>query len=53
MDFNAGALLDGLTLHEAAQQLLALTLATASGRETAAERRGYREIAIFKSGVTL
>lgn len=53
IDFNAGALLDGLTLHEAAQQLLALTLATASGQETAAERRGYREIAIFKSGVTL
>lgn len=53
IDFNAGQLLQGASMADAAQQLFRLVLDTASGKETAAERNGYREIAIFKSGVTL
>ena len=40
-------------MEDAARQLFQLVLETASGKETKAERHGYREIAIFKSGVTL
>ena len=53
IDFNAGQLLQGTTMEEAAKQLFQLVLATANGQETKAEQHGYREIAIFKSGVTL
>ena len=53
IDFNAGQLLQGVTMEEAAQQLFQLVLATANGQETQAEKHGYREIAIFKDGVTL
>ena len=42
-----------MTSQEAARQLFQLVLETASGKETKAEQHGYREIAIFKSGVTL
>ena len=41
------------TLAEAADDLCRLVLETASGRETCAERRGFREISIFKDGVVL
>ncbi|MEG3163337.1 altronate dehydratase family protein [Sphingomonas sp. PB2P19] len=52
IDFDAGAALDdGLPATEAA--LLARIMAIASGAETAAERNGEREIAIWKRGVTL
>ena len=53
IDFNAGQLLEGVTMAEAAQKLLELVLATASGQLAQNERHGYREIAIFKDGVTL
>ena len=45
--------LDGQTMDQAADSLLDLVVATASGQETKAERNGEREIAIWKSGVTL
>ena len=52
IDFDAGAVLeDGFAASEAA--LLDRVLAIASGAETAAERNGEREIAIWKRGVTL
>ncbi len=52
IDFDAGSVLqDGMDA--AADDLLATILAIASGRETAAERNGEREIAIWKRGVTL
>ena len=52
IDFDAGAVLeDGFPATEAA--LLARLLQVASGTETAAERNGEREIAIWKRGVTL
>ncbi len=53
IDFNAGQLLSGTAMPDAAQALFSLVLDTASGKETKAEQNGYREIAIFKSGVTL
>jgi altronate hydrolase len=55
IDFNAGALLDGTaTLDTLADDLLQLVLDVASGRTLANnERHGYREIAIWKAGVTL
>ena len=54
IDFNAGVVADGTrTLDEAAQDLMELVLATASGKQTWAEKKGYREISIFKDGVVL
>ena len=53
IDFNAGQLLEGVPMTEARDQLFSLVLSVASGQETKAEKNGYREIAIFKSGVTL
>jgi altronate hydrolase len=53
IDFDAGPLLTGTGMDELAQELLELVLATASGRETCAERNGEREVAIWKTGVTL
>jgi len=52
IDFDAGRVLDeGLV--PVAGDLLDALCAIASGRETAAERNGEREIAIWKRGVTL
>ena len=53
IDFDAGTLLTGASLDERAQALLDLVIATASGRPTCAERNGEREVAIWKTGVTL
>ncbi|MBR4445642.1 MAG: altronate dehydratase [Solobacterium sp.] len=54
IDFNAGAVADGdKTLDEAAADLLELVLKTASGAQTCSERKGFREISIFKDGVVL
>ena len=55
IDFNAGALLDGTaTMDALADDLFALVLDVASGRvRTNNETHGYREIAIWKEGVTL
>lgn len=55
IDFNAGALLDGTTTMDSlADDLLSCVLDVASGRTlTNNEKYGYREIAIWKAGVTL
>jgi altronate hydrolase len=55
IDFNAGALLDGTaTPEQLADELFAYVLDVASGRAlTNNEKHGYREIAIWKEGVTL
>ena len=52
IDFDAGKVLDE-GMAQAADALLDAICAIASGRETAAERNGEREIAIWKRGVTL
>lgn len=54
IDFNAGVVADGTrTLDEAAADLMALVLETASGKQTKTEQKGFREISIFKDGVVL
>ncbi|GEA15967.1 hypothetical protein E308F_22110 [Moorella sp. E308F] len=52
-DFNAGRVLEGENMAELAGELLEQVLRVASGEPTKAETLGIREIAIFKSGVTL
>lgn len=52
IDFDAGRVLDR-GLDAVADDLLGEICAIASGRATAAERNGEREIAIWKRGVTL
>ena len=54
IDFNAGTVADGTrTLEEAAEDLMALVLEVASGKQTRTEEKGFREISIFKDGVVL
>ena len=54
IDFNAGTVADGTrTLEESASDLMALVLEIASGKQTRTEVQGFREISIFKDGVTL
>ena len=40
-------------MEEAADQLFDTVIATANGAKTKAEQMGFREIAIWKDGVTL
>lgn len=53
IDFDAGALLANKTMDELSGQLLAHILAVASGAPAKNEVSNCREIAIFKTGVTL
>jgi altronate hydrolase len=53
IDFDAGTLLTGAGMEERSRALLDLIIATASGQPTCAERNGERELAIWKTGVTL
>jgi altronate hydrolase len=52
IDFDAGAVLER-GLDPAADELLSLIVRMASGEQTASERNGERDIAIWKRGVTL
>lgn len=54
IDFNAGVVADGTaSLPQTAEDLMGLVLEIASGKRTKAEENGFREISIFKDGVTL
>jgi len=53
IDFNAGSLLEGKTFDELLQDLIKFTIAVADGQKLHHELAGFKEIAIFKSGVTL
>lgn len=54
IDFNAGGVATGEeTLDEAGHRLLDLVIETASGQKARNEENGFRQIAIFKDGVTL
>ncbi len=53
IDYDAGEILAGKTMDEAAGELLTLLLEIASGKHAKNEDNAYQEIAIFKNGVTL
>ncbi|MDH6534150.1 altronate dehydratase [Parabacteroides sp. 52] len=53
IDFNAGSLLEGETMDTLCQRFIHFLVETANGAYTNNEKSGYREIAIFKTGVTL
>ena len=53
IDFNAGVIVQGKTMEETAEQFLDYILCVASGQWVNNEKNNYREIAIFKTGVTL
>lgn len=53
IDFDAGRLTDGKSFEELRDELVGLVVETANGKYTKQEENNYREIAIFKSGVTL
>ncbi len=53
IDFDAGTVAAGESLEDIGRRLLDYVIRTASGEKTSNERRGAREIAIFKDGVVL
>jgi altronate hydrolase len=53
IDYNAGPLSEDKTFDEGLEELVAKIIRIANGEKANHERAGFREIAIFKSGVTL
>ncbi|MBK5720736.1 altronate dehydratase [Dysgonomonas sp. Marseille-P4677] len=53
IDFNAGTLLEGETMSSLKERFIEYIIETANGNNVNNEKKNYREIAIFKTGVTL
>ena len=53
IDFNAGVIAEGEDMEYVAKRFLEFVINAASGTPVNNEKNGYREIAIFKTGVTL
>ena len=53
IDFNAGVLVDGVGMEDLLGEFIDRIVDIANGEKTKQEINDYREIAIFKSGVTL
>ncbi|NLB20581.1 MAG: UxaA family hydrolase, partial [Clostridium sp.] len=53
IDFNAGQMLDGMPADEMAKEFISYVIQVASGELVNNEESGFREISIFKTGVTL
>lgn len=53
IDFSAGQLLEGRSMKELVPEFINKVLAVANGEKARNEENGYREISIFKNGVTL
>jgi altronate hydrolase len=53
IDFNAGGIIEGQPIKECGMDLYKYVLSVAEGEQTQTEKKGYREISIFKDGVTL
>lgn len=53
IDFDAGRLLSGETMEKLTLELMNYVVDIASGEKSKSEKMGFKEIAIFKNGVTL
>lgn len=53
IDFNAGSVVEGLTIDQCGKLLFEEVVSVASGKKVKSEAAGYHDIAIFKKGVTL
>lgn len=53
IDFNAGTLVEGTSMEEKLEEFIQFIIAVASGKKLKHEQTGFKEIAIFKTGVTL
>ena len=53
IEFNAGELVDGTDMKTLLRKFVNKIIAVANGEQTCNEKNGYREISIFKNGVTL
>ncbi len=53
VDFSAGQLVEGRTMQELLPEFIDKVLSVASGEQARNEENDYREISIFKNGVTL
>jgi altronate hydrolase len=53
IDFNAGTLLDGENMNNLCDRFIQFVIETANGKYVNNEKKNYREISVFKTGVTL
>jgi altronate hydrolase len=53
IDFNAGGLVEDKAMEELLEEFIEYVIAVASGELTNNEKNNFREIAIFKTGITL
>jgi len=53
IDFNAGELVDETGMETLLRKFINKIISVANGEQTCNEKNGYREISIFKNGVTL
>ena len=53
IDFNAGVLVEGISMEEVAGQFYDYVIEVASGRKVVSEEAGFHDMAIWKRGVTL
>ena len=53
IDFNAGQLVEGRPMPEVLSDFIERIISVANGEKAQNEKNGYREISIFKNGVTL
>jgi altronate hydrolase len=53
IDFNAGSLVEGASMKDLSEDFIRYVIAVANGKPVNNEAKDYRDIAIFKTGVTL
>jgi altronate hydrolase len=53
IDFNAGQLLEGKTIDQLLEEFIQYIIEVSGGKKLRHEESGFKEIAIFKTGVTL
>jgi altronate hydrolase len=53
IDFNAGSIVENEAMENAAERLITYLINVANGEKVNTEKKNFREIAIFKTGVTL